>query len=183
MKCMDKYIQKITEALDKVESPYFKLETTYEPTGIVRERAFCYELYHQLRLALKGDSGLTLNGEIDKRGHDDFAKEHRKNPDFVFHIPGQHKGNTIVMEMKGRVDKPDGIIKDFHTITTFVDKYQYQLGIFLLYNHSFGELSDALSNFKDVGSLPAIDKTLIITKQAHGIPVEVITPNQKTTLR
>lgn len=180
---MDKYIQKITEALDKVESPYFKLETTYEPAGIVRERVFCYELYHQLRLALKDDSGLTLNGEIDKRGHVDFAMEHRKNPDFVFHVPGQHEGNTIVMEVKGRIDKPADIVKDFKTITTFIDKYQYQLGIFLLYNHSFAEFSDALSNLKDVGLLPAIEKTLIITKQAQNIPAKIITPNQKVTLR
>lgn len=43
---MDTYIQKITEALDNIEAPYFKLETTYEPSGIVRERVFCYELYH-----------------------------------------------------------------------------------------------------------------------------------------
>ena len=136
---------------------------------------FCYELYHQLRLILRDDSGLTLNGEIDKRGHVDFAKEHRKNPDFVFHVPGQHEGNTIVMEVKGSIDKPAAIVKDFKTITTFVDRYQYQLGIFLLYNHSFEELSEALNGFQDINMLPALHKTVIITKQAYDVPVGVFT--------
>ncbi len=179
MKNMNRYIQKITQALDRIERPYFKLETTYEPSGIVRERVFCYELYHQLRLSMGNDLGLTLNGEIDKRGHIDFDPEHRKNPDFVFHIPGQHKGNTIVMEVKGRIDTPEDIVKDFKTITTFVDRYQYQLGVFLLYNHSFAELSESLSNFKKVSMMPAINNILVITKEAHNIPAMIITPNQK----
>ena len=39
----------LLEALEKVGIKYYKLETTYEPSGVVRERVFCYELYHQIR--------------------------------------------------------------------------------------------------------------------------------------
>ena len=143
-------IEKIKKAAEKVTENYLKLTTTYEPSGIVRERVFCYELYHQLRLILGNSNMLTLNGEIDKRGHQDFKTEDRKNPDFVFHIPGQHKGNTIVFEVKGNLIT-DGIIKDFETIHTFVSSYQYQAGVFLLYNYTLSdllkELGDNLKKF------------------------------------
>lgn len=84
------------------------------------------------------------------------------------------------MEVKGRIDTPEDIVKDFKTITTFVDRYQYQLGIFLLYNHSFGELSEYLSNFEKVSMMPEINNTLVITKEAHNKPAEVIKLNQKS---
>ena len=46
---VDEYLNLIKEALNCVTAPYYNLETTYEPSGIVRERVFCYELYHQMR--------------------------------------------------------------------------------------------------------------------------------------
>ena len=142
---IDEIIQLIAFAASQVADKYLKLTTTYEPSGIVRERVFCYELYHQLRLLVDNTQKLTLNGEIDKRGHPDFKEEDRKNPDFVFHIPGQHEGNTIVCEVKGNLDV-NGIVKDFETITTFVSSYKYQAGVFLLYNHTLSELIDRYRN-------------------------------------
>lgn len=134
------YIDLIKFAIVGVAPEYFNLKTTYEPSGIVRERVFCYELYHQMRLLMESGSPISLNGEIDKRGHIDFQEKDRKNPDFVFHIPGEHEGNTLVVEVKGRLDDKKGILKDFETLHTFVGKYHYQAGIFILYNHSFTEL-------------------------------------------
>jgi hypothetical protein len=98
------YLELIKLALGHIDAGYFKLATTYESSGIVRERVFCYELYHQIRRNMDRHHGLSLNGDIDKRGHVDFKREHRKNPDFVFHIPGEHAGNTLVVEVKGRLD-------------------------------------------------------------------------------
>ena len=80
---------------------YFKIITTYNTGGIIRERVFCYELYHQLRQILPKDDPITLHAEIDKRGHIDFGPDDRRNPDFIFHTPGTHKGNTLVIEVKG----------------------------------------------------------------------------------
>jgi len=168
-------IETIKKAASRVTENYLNLTTTYEPSGIVRERVFCYELYHQLRLTLGNSHKLTLNGEIDKRGHPDFKVEDRKNPDFVFHIPGQHEGNTIIFEVKGNLDT-DGIIKDFETITTFVSSYQYQAGIFLLYNHTLTELLEGLGNNLDkfIYSEYA-DRIFIITlPKAHSIEEVVI---------
>lgn len=142
---MQDILEIIQKAAGQVTQNYFKLTTTYEPSGIVRERVFCYELYHQIRLVLRNNHKLTLNGEIDKRGHPDFKKKDRKNPDFVFHIPGGHEGNTIILEVKGNLDV-DGITKDFNTMTKFVSSYQYQAGVFLLYNHTLNDLQKELGN-------------------------------------
>ncbi len=136
-----KYINLIKTAINSIQPGYYKLETTYEPSGIVRERVFCYELYHQIRLRMGKNINLTLNGEIDKRGHIDFAEEDRKNPDFIFHIPGQHEGNTIIVEIKGKI--VEEITKDFETLLTFIKKYFYKMGIFILYNHSMEDFIEA----------------------------------------
>ncbi len=160
----------ITKAAVQVTEKYLRLTTTYEPSGIVRERVFCYELYHQLRLILDDSNKLTLNGEIDKRGHKDFKAKDRKNPDFVFHIPGQHFGNTIIFEVKGTLDKK-GIIKDFETIITFISTYQYQAGVFLLYNNSLKSLMHVLGKKFDkfINSEYAKQIFIITLPNAHNI--------------
>lgn len=86
---IEKYLNIIIEGLNRVEEPYYHIKTTYALSGIVRERAFCYELYHQIRCIQteRNEMQLSLNGEIDKRGHLEFDKDDQKNPDFVFHIP------------------------------------------------------------------------------------------------
>lgn len=167
---MEEILDIILKAAGQVTQNYFKLTTTYEPSGIVRERVFCYELYHQLRCVLGDSHKLTLNGEIDKRGHQDFKEEDRKNPDFVFHIPGQHKGNTIIFEVKGNLDF-DGIIKDFETMTTFVSSYQYQAGVFLLYNYTLKDLLDGMgSGLNRFIDSTIADQLFVITlPRAHSI--------------
>jgi hypothetical protein len=145
------YLNLVKSALRRVESAYYKLTTTYEPSDIVRERVFCYELYHQIRSSMGPHHKLSLNGEIDKRRHIDFDRKDRKNPDFVFHIPGTHERNTIVVEVKGSLQASKGIVKDFDTIITFVSKYQYKAGIFILYNHTFDELASTLG--QELGKL------------------------------
>jgi hypothetical protein len=138
----EKIIEMIQKSIGNIDSKYFKLETAYELNGIVRERVFCYELYHQIRKYQDNHdiNTITLNGEIDKRGNQNFEKSDRKNPDFVFHIPGQMEWNTSVIEVKGKLDDIEGIIKDFNTLTLFVNKYNYLFGIFILYNHSVDDL-------------------------------------------
>ena len=134
------YIELISRALAQIDAGYFKLTTTYEPSGIVRERVFCYELYHQIRSLMSKDDPLSLNGEIDKRGHIDFEQEDRRNPDFVFHIPGIHQGNTIAIEVKGRLNRRNEILEDLETLMIFIEKYSYQVGVFILYNHTIEQL-------------------------------------------
>jgi hypothetical protein len=142
---IEKYINLVKSSIGKVGQEYYHLQTTYEPSGIVRERVFCYELYHQIRSQMTPCHKLSLNGEIDKRGHKDFECKDWKNPDFVFHIPGTNEHNTIVIEVKGKLSGYESeIMDDLQTLLTFISKYGYTAGIFILYNHTFDELKKAL---------------------------------------
>jgi hypothetical protein len=59
-------------------------------------------------------------------------------------VPGTHEGNTLVVEVKGTLKRRKEIIEDFSTILRFVSSYQYQAGIFIIYNHSLDELFKVL---------------------------------------
>lgn len=133
-----RYYGIILEALENVDNSYYNIPTTFNSEGIVRERVFCYEFYHQLRCLAKKDSNtnIKINGEIDKRGHELFDEDDQKNPDFIFHLPGTMEKNLIIVEVKGKMSRgKNGCIKDFKTLKTFLEKYQYKIGIFILYNH------------------------------------------------
>lgn len=177
---MKKYLNIIIEGLNRVEEPYYHIKTTYALSGIVRERAFCYELYYQIRCIQteRNEMQLSLNGEIDKRGHLEFDKDDQKNPDFVFHIPGKMGGNTFVVEVKGRTDTTsyiDECVKDFDTLELFVSKYGYKMGIFVLYNHTFKEFTSKLGEklreeFSSVPETRAKDILIICKKDAYTKP-------------
>ena len=130
-----------SEALTRVGESYFSLETMYSQEGIIRERVFCYELYHQLRLIQATQpilQSLCLHGEIDKSGHPIF-RNFEKNPDFVFHRPGSMESNVCVVEVKGKLVTGD-VNKDLTTLLTFVGRYEYQFGLFVCFGHEVEEL-------------------------------------------
>lgn len=87
------YTMFLTKALNNIDHNYYRVTKTYG--DIVRERVFCYEFYHQIRLIQKGYSLGTLHPEIDKGGHEIFKDGDQKNPDFIFHTPGGMKGNQV----------------------------------------------------------------------------------------
>lgn len=152
----DNFIGYLIQAINNIDQDYFKLKTTYSNAGIVRERVFCYELYHQVRLMISEKyNQFHIHGEIDKRGHDHFMRNEQRNPDFVFHVPGEMRRNFCVIEVKGKLSQDD-MFKDFTTLTTFIDNYNYKQGVFILYNHSFDDLKhylrysvEALKNFNN----------------------------------
>lgn len=157
----------VKKALTQITSDYFKIITTYDRSGIIRERVFCYELYHRIRNLMDEseiDFNTVLNGEINKRGHLGFAEEDRKDPDFVFHVHGNFEDNTIVMEVKGRIDQLAGLKKDFATLLKFTTDYQYKLGILIIYNHSLSDLFKVFDNeMKELPRVEGSDKILIIS--------------------
>ena len=159
------YIDLIRQAIHKVEQKYFRLEVTYGNNFIVRERVFCYELYHQMRILLEGRTDLTLNGEPDKRFHDEIHKPDWANPDFILHKPGSWFYNTVVCEVKGTLNPKDprGVIKDLKTLLVYVEQYQYKSGVFIIYNHSLEELKGFLKKHKEkIYHSSACDKIYLI---------------------
>lgn len=148
----NKYTDFFIHALNNVEKEYYMIKTTYG--AIVRERVFCYELYHQMRMIQDKYelTNISLSAEIDKRGHDGFKRQDQKNPDFIFHQYGTFKKNEIVIEVKGTLVR--GIFKDFETLNLYCKRYRYKHAYFILYNSDLDELRDFISlNKKYVSNL------------------------------
>jgi hypothetical protein len=116
-----------------MQAHYFQLPTAGAEEAIYRERVYCYELYHQLRVLLQGEEDLAryaLSGEIDKRGHQIIRP---CIPDLVFHAPGR-MDNMVVLEVKPINGELKGIQKDLRNLADFVSpQVNYQLGIELAY--------------------------------------------------
>jgi hypothetical protein len=173
---IDSIIELIKEGLCKVPQEYFKLKVKYKrDTVIVRERIFCYELYHIMR-QLQADKGFEdtfiLHGEIDKSGHPEFDTKHRFNPDFVFHVPGTMRDNSVVVEVKGILNFP-GVKKDLRTLHTFTKSYLYKAGVFILYNYSMDEFIGRITNhIVEMDEYNDDYNTLIMCKKSFSAPLE-----------
>lgn len=97
------FVEAIQSAAARIDERYFRLAIAGRDLPILRERVYCYELYHQLRALPLDFDGLTLTAEPDKSGHPAF-KGRRPNPDFVLHTPGEHSHDRTVMEVECRPD-------------------------------------------------------------------------------
>lgn len=120
-------LQALTAASRQIGGEHFLLPIAHRDRPIKRERVYCYELYHQLRLALH-HLPLTLTGEPDKRGHPDFPNI---NPDFILHTPGHHANNTAVVEVECRLSKAH-LAKDLKNLKIMRSK-GYQTLVLLLF--------------------------------------------------
>lgn len=124
-------VQALTTASGRVSAKYFSLPVAGLELPIKRERVYCYELYHQLRLVLV-DTQFTLTGEPDKRGHPAFEHGKKPNPDFIFHVPGGHEHNSAIVEVECRFDLKH-LTKDLKTLSLMRDK-GYQELVLLLFD-------------------------------------------------
>ena len=175
---IESFVEMIKGSLDNVGDEYYKITTTYESSGIVRERVFCYELYHQMR-SVQSARGLTdvqIHGEIDKSGHIAFDRNSRKNPDFVFHVPGMMKGNAIVVEVKGKIEGTyqEGVYKDIVTLSKFTNnKHYYHSGVLIIYNYTYDEFLRKIGEFlknRLQDNKFSTDKIIIICKKSKSSP-------------
>lgn len=123
-------LQALIEASRQIGDEYFMLAVAYKDRPIKRERVYCYELYHQLRVALR-DTPLTLTGEPDKRGHTDFTNK-QPNPDFILHTPGHHEDNMAVIEVECRLNR-EHLTKDLKTLKLMRGK-GYHVLVLLLFS-------------------------------------------------
>jgi len=109
----------LTIATSQISNEYFLLKVANNDQPVKRERVYCYELYHQLRIALS-PSALTLTGEPDKRGHGDFEGK-KPIPDFILHSPGNHDNNKAVIEVECDPNKAH-LTKDLKNLKLMKDK-------------------------------------------------------------
>lgn len=128
LKQFEKSVKNIGELCFKI--PRYRSEDAY------RERAYCYELYHQLRINLPGDFPYTLHGEVDKRGYD-FINAN-EIPDFILHKPNT-MDNLVIVEVKTIENYRRKYRKDFNTLKKFTKElgpeieFNYKLGIWLVF--------------------------------------------------
>lgn len=101
---------------------------------VVRERAFAYELYHQLRESC-AISGYTLTGELEKAAHPDLRNSALKRlaPDLLVHVPGDRRGNHVAIEIKGGRPRTHAFQKDLASLCFLRDRFGYERLIYLVY--------------------------------------------------
>jgi|APMI01.1.fsa_nt_gi hypothetical protein len=148
---MDEYWRILTGAISKatanVSVEYFRLAIAGSAAPVVRERAYCYELFHQLREALPEASEFpfVLHGEVDKRGHPLIgAAVGGRNPDFIVHKPRSlsDDANLAVFEVKGCGMLDHDPTKDAESLVAFITRAQYHRGVALIFGGSQKELDD-----------------------------------------
>lgn len=137
----DLFVEGLSIATRSISQSYMFLPIAENILPIYRERVYCYELYHQLRLALSNFEGYSLGGEVDKSHHPLFIHPNLRNskPDILFHKPGDMNGNLIIMEIKPIIAQLRGIRKDLQTLSAFLHYANYQHAIYLIYG---GEKND-----------------------------------------
>src|SRR6266568_1457380 len=103
---MDELSDLLGTATAAVAPEYFRLPI-HGADPVYRERVYCYELYHQMRLRWPPGSPYRLNGEVDKRSHPYFADGGSPKPDLLVHEPGTGR-NHAVFEVKSINGSADG---------------------------------------------------------------------------
>ncbi|UAN59917.1 hypothetical protein [Serratia sp. JSRIV004] len=139
-------------ATQAIGSAYFNLPV-FGGTSVLRERHYCYELYHQLRSRWPQDEQKILSGEIDKAAH-----HHLKGligsepiPDFLIHIPDTMTNDTVI-EVKSATFSHTGVKKDLVNLSRFTLNAGYERAIFLLFGPDISEdLIEKISkNYNDL---------------------------------
>lgn len=115
----------------RLSTEYFLLPI-HGADPVYRERVYCYELYHQMRLRWPAGCVYRLNGEVDKMGHRYFQDGGAPKPDLLVHQPG-YGNNYAIFEVKSCHATVDGIRKDLNTLSRFGNEFGYQRAIYLIY--------------------------------------------------
>jgi hypothetical protein len=135
-------IDLLKNAMEKISASYINLPVADNSQLKFRERVYCYELYHQLRVAqglqqFAALASLQAAGEPDKAGHQ-LAEKYdlsKVKPDFIIHLPGNMGKNFLVGEVKPVVAGWKSIAADICKLAKFTDKEKmnYSYGVFVLF--------------------------------------------------
>ncbi|GGM46413.1 hypothetical protein ACFFX1_18645 [Dactylosporangium sucinum] len=138
--------QLLDKAAQQVADPWFALPySSWNVTttqNAYRERVYCYELYHQIRVLSDSDgraAGAPLfvaSGELNKSGLHSVIQGGKHQPDLVWHVPGNAHENAVVVEIKSLPGfMKHGPRKDLETLAAFLEagERSYERGILLIY--------------------------------------------------
>lgn len=132
------FVSALGQATAAVPLDYFQVPVAAKETPLYRERVYCYELYHRLRLALPASFAYSLAGEVDKSGYPLFRDPslNRCKPDFLIHSFGNMERNLLAIEVKPCNVRAKPIRKDLATLAAFLDHADYEYAIFLVYGQA-----------------------------------------------
>jgi hypothetical protein len=114
---MEQFTGILQQATAAIGHNYFALPI-HGSDPVYRERVYCYELYHQMRLLWPNECQLFLNGEIDEQKHSYFGDGKYPKPDLLVHVPG-HGTNYAAVEVKSHDPRKRHIVKDVNTLSLF----------------------------------------------------------------
>lgn len=141
--CITEFMAALDKAASRISESYFRPErigAESETSRPWRERVYCYELYHQMRWILGNDRCLQFAGETDKSGHKNYSHGEGRMPDFIFHEPGTHAQNLVVIEVKtiSQAKRTTELNKALHSLATFsAGPWRYQRAIlYIVGTHS-----------------------------------------------
>lgn len=177
-------MQELTEILEhataNVTKEYFMLKIDGS-SPIYRERVYCYELYHQMRVLWPEDTEFYLNAEVDKAAHPilgELGADHVK-PDFLVHGPGYMTKNDTIIEVKSKKLRKDGIKKDLESMSLFRNNVNYKRAIYLIYGVEIdvGSILERIHNVsREVDNLAEIEIWVHTEACTPAFQVDVITP-------
>jgi hypothetical protein len=156
---MEELSKVLAEATGSIEGGYFRLNVD-GGDPVYRERVYCYELYHQMRLRWPRNCAFYLNGEIDKAAHPiltELGAAYAK-PDLLVHRPGYMSGNHAIIEVKSTRAPNAGIYKDLATLSLFRGVVKYERAIYLVYGDEiddglFGRIKQAATKTKNLSPI------------------------------
>jgi hypothetical protein len=157
---MNELSEVLQVATASVDGAYFRLNID-GGDPVFRERVYCYELYHQMRMKWPDECMFVLNGEVDKSAHPILRGIGAANakPDLLVHTPGAMAGNYAIIEVKHSIAAA-GVRKDLKTLDLFVRKVRYQRAIYIIYGVN-----------ANAAGLAEIEK--IASEFAELVPIEV----------
>lgn len=164
---MQQLTQILRDATAAVTPEYFLLPI-HGADPVFRERVYCYELYHQMRIRWPAGP-YRLNGEADKRAHPYFRRGRQPKPDLLVHQPGTGE-NYAVIEVKSCLAVTRNIRKDLETLSVFRNQVGYQRAIYLIYG---GDVARTAARVQRCAALIAeIAPFELWLHQASGLPAE-----------
>jgi hypothetical protein len=134
---MTSFEKALLSATEMIEEKYFLTKITQANGGeksVYRERIYCYELYHQIKVVCK-DVHMNIFAEYDKSGSSFYAGTSlsRVKPDFLLHHPGNTKNNHIAMEVKSSAARRSDLQKDIEKLIKLTDDHGFKFGVYLIY--------------------------------------------------
>jgi hypothetical protein len=178
----DVFLKCLREESAKMDPYYFQVPVFGADKDFLRERVYCYELYYLLRLGLGNHYPCKLMGELDKTSHPVIQPiAGPKEPDFLWHEPGEEK-NIAIVEVKALARFPNGsiieprIIDDTKKLLTFLHPdIHYRKAIQLLYGP--GDIKELETIAKKVSAAAGhlADRIIVVwhpgpNSKAHVVP-------------